>query len=63
MDLTILYRRPRIVIGGNKTQALQVMRVLYTPLIQRGVKYIETNHVSAEIAKLASNMFCLLVLH
>ena len=47
----------RIVIGGNKTQALQVMRVLYTPLIQRGVKYIETNHVSAEIAKLASNMF------
>ena len=46
----------RIIVGGDKV-ALKIMRNIYAPMIERGAEYIETDCVSAEIAKLASNMF------
>lgn len=47
----------RIVVGGDNESALCVVRTVYASLIASGTQYIETDSVSAEIAKLASNMF------
>ena len=47
----------RVVVGADGQHEQAVMREAYAPLINRGVKYIETDIVSAEVAKLAANMF------
>lgn len=47
----------RIVVGTRTPYALEVLRQLYEPLIARGVEMIETDIVSAELIKYASNTF------
>ena len=47
----------RIVVGTESDKALAIMRDIYRPLIDQGVHYVETNTVSAEFIKYASNAF------
>jgi UDPglucose 6-dehydrogenase len=47
----------RVVVGGDSARALEVMRRLHQPLIDRGCAYIETDIETAELAKHASNAF------
>lgn len=47
----------RIVVGADDEHGFAVMRALYRPLAERGVRVIETDTRTAELAKLASNAF------
>lgn len=47
----------RLLIGAEDLAGFEAMRELYAPLIQRGVRLIETDLVTAELAKHASNAF------
>jgi UDPglucose 6-dehydrogenase len=47
----------RILVGAGSDRALEVMRRLYEPLTRRGIRLIETEILSAELAKLACNAF------
>lgn len=47
----------RILVGGDSAQALATMRDLYRPLIESGVRWIETDVRTAELAKHACNAF------
>lgn len=50
-------RPDRILIGAATERAFAAMREVYRPLLDRGVRLIETDVRSAELAKHASNAF------
>jgi UDPglucose 6-dehydrogenase len=47
----------RIVIGTSNKKANKVLKNLYSPLISKGAKYINTSRRAAELIKYASNAF------
>jgi UDPglucose 6-dehydrogenase len=47
----------RILVGGERSWAFEVMRELYGPLISNGARLIETDINTAELAKHACNAF------
>ncbi len=47
----------RILVGASSRRAFEVMRRLYRPFLDDGVRLIETDITSAELAKHASNAF------
>jgi UDPglucose 6-dehydrogenase len=47
----------RILVGTGSTQALEVMRRLYAPFVERGALMVETDIRTAELAKHACNAF------
>ena len=52
------FRYPdRIIIGSNNKIAFNILKNLYIPLINKGVKFFTTNRRGAELIKYASNAF------
>jgi len=51
------YKPDRIVIGTNDKKSNKLLKNLYSPLISRGAKYINTSRRAAELIKYASNAF------
>lgn len=47
----------RILLGTDSNAAVQAMKVLYRPLVMRGVPVIVTNHETAELAREAATAF------
>ena len=47
----------RIVIGTTEKKSNKILKSLYTPLISKGAKYINTSRRAAELIKYASNAF------
>jgi UDPglucose 6-dehydrogenase len=47
----------RILVGSDSDEALSVMRKLYSPLLEAGTPWIETDLRTAELAKYACNAF------
>ena len=47
----------RIVIGTNDKRSNKILNNLYSPLISKGAKYINTSRRAAELIKYASNAF------
>ena len=47
----------RIVVGSKSNKARKIIKNLYSPLISKGSKYIETSRRSAELIKYAANAF------
>ena len=47
----------RIVVGTNTTKANNLLKTLYTPIIEKGSRYINTSRRGAELIKYASNAF------
>ena len=47
----------RLVVGSDSERGSAVLRELYSLLIERGIRFIETDPLSAELSKLASNAF------
>jgi UDPglucose 6-dehydrogenase len=47
----------RLVVGTDDERARAVLRELHQPLIASGIRLIETDAVTAELAKLSSNAF------
>ena len=47
----------RIIIGTNDKKSNKILRNLYSPLISKGAKYINTSRRSAELIKYSSNAF------
>ena len=47
----------RIVIGTNDKKANKILKNLYSPLISKGAKYLNTSRRAAELIKYASNAF------
>ena len=47
----------RIVIGTNDIRTNKILKNLYSPLISKGAKYINTTRRSSELIKYASNAF------
>ncbi len=47
----------RILVGAESEEALEVMRRLYSPLIDKGARWIATDLRTAELAKHACNAF------
>ena len=47
----------RIVIGSNDLKSNKILKNLYSPLISKGAKYINTSRRAAELIKYASNSF------
>lgn len=47
----------RIVLGTNSSQAVTALKMLYRPLVMRGVPVIVTNHETAELVREASTAF------
>jgi len=47
----------RILLGTTSNAAIQAMKMLYRPLVMRGVPVIVTNHETAELAREASTAF------
>lgn len=47
----------RVVVGTKSKKAQNIMKDVYSALINRGVSYVETNIESAELIKYASNAF------
>ena len=47
----------RIIIGTNDKKSNKILRNLYSPLISKGAKYINSSRKSAELIKYASNAF------
>ena len=47
----------RIVVGAMSNKAKQKLKNLYSPLISKGSKYLESTRRSAELIKYASNAF------
>ena len=50
-------RPDRIVVGARSARGFETMRRLYDPLIRQGVRLIETDIPTAELAKHACNAF------
>ncbi|MDC0865246.1 UDP-glucose/GDP-mannose dehydrogenase family protein, partial [Rickettsiaceae bacterium] len=47
----------RIIVGASSEKAFQIVQKLYKPLTDRGIKLVETDLVSSELIKYASNSF------
>ncbi len=47
----------RVVIGTNDRRSNKILKNLYSPLISKGAKYINTTRRAAELIKYASNAF------
>ncbi len=47
----------RIVIGTNNSRSNKILKNLYSPLISKGAKYINTSRRASELIKYASNSF------
>ena len=47
----------RILVGSDSSEALEIMRELYQPLLDKGARWIATDVRTAEMAKHASNAF------
>ena len=47
----------RIVIGTSNKKSNKILKNLYSPLISKGAKYINTSRRAAELIKYASNAF------
>ena len=47
----------RIIVGTSNKKANRIMKNLYSPLISKGAKYINTSRRAAELIKYASNAF------
>ena len=47
----------RVVIGTNDKRSNKILKNLYSPLISKGAKYINTTRRAAELIKYASNAF------
>ena len=47
----------RVVIGTNNKKSNRILKNLYSPLISKGAKYINTSRRAAELIKYASNAF------
>jgi len=47
----------RVVVGSNDKKSCRILKNLYTPLIAKGAKYINTSRRAAELIKYASNAF------
>ncbi len=47
----------RVVIGSSNKKTNKVLKSLYSPLISKGAKYINTSRRGAELIKYASNAF------
>jgi UDPglucose 6-dehydrogenase len=47
----------RILVGAETARGFETMRLLYEPIIQRGIPLIETDLMTAELAKHACNAF------
>ena len=47
----------RLLVGADDEQGFEAMRRLYAPLLERGVRLIETDVATAELSKQASNAF------
>ena len=47
----------RIVIGTSNKKSNKIIKNLYSPLISKGAKYINTSRRAAELIKYASNAF------
>ena len=47
----------RVVIGTNDKKSNSILRNLYSPLISKGAKYINTSRRAAELIKYAANAF------
>ncbi len=47
----------RVVIGTNDNKSNKILKSLYSPLISKGAKYINTSRRAAELIKYASNAF------
>ena len=47
----------RVVIGTNDKRSNKILKNLYSPLISKGSKYINTSRRAAELIKYASNAF------
>jgi len=48
----------RILLGTNSADAVTAMKILYRPLVMRGVPVIVTNHATAELVREASTRVC-----
>ena len=47
----------RIVVGTNTLKANKLLKSLYTPIIEKGCRYINTSRRGAELIKYASNAY------
>ena len=47
----------RIIIGTNDKRSNKILKNLYSPLISKGAKYVNSSRRSAELIKYASNAF------
>ena len=47
----------RIVVGSNNKKIFRTMKLLYSPLINKGAKFFTTSRKGAELIKYASNAF------
>ena len=47
----------RVVIGTNDKRSNKILKNLYSPLISKGTKYVNTSRRAAELIKYASNAF------
>jgi len=47
----------RVVIGTSEQRANKILKQLYSPLISKGAKYLNTSRRAAELIKYASNAF------
>ncbi|QIZ20293.1 UDP-glucose/GDP-mannose dehydrogenase family protein [Candidatus Pelagibacter giovannonii] len=47
----------RVVIGTNNKKSNKILKNLYSPLISKGAKYVNTSRRAAELIKYASNSF------
>ena len=47
----------RLLVGADDAEGFEAMRRLYAPLLERGVRLIETDVATAELSKHASNAF------
>jgi len=47
----------RVVIGTNDKKSNKILKNLYSPLISKGAKYVNTSRRAAELIKYASNAF------
>jgi len=51
------YKPDRIIIGTNDKKVNNVLKSLYSPIISRGAKYVNTSIRAAELIKYSSNAF------
>ncbi len=47
----------RIIVGSNDKKSNKILKNLYSPLIAKGAKYVNTSRRAAELIKYASNAF------